>query len=673
MYTGWRWQVAVAGALLMAACGGGGGGSTAPGGGGTPTGGSGNGGGAAPLLPTAPAVGAVLYTSAATLRPLRSGATWNYRGTQTAFTGAAPRAYLTSVSQSAASTGGATETATNSGNEGPDLQTVVVASGVVSTPQRVDWAGKGVEQAFDAIELRSPVRQDDQYTILDKRYTDTAIDADRDGKPDALDVAIYARVVGNETLALPNLPPIKALRVDTFVLTRLTASSNGQVSPIVQASLRTWYADGIGIVRQTSVEPTASGTDVTITDEQLSSWDGVTEGFGAMAQVPATLPASSSVFPGGVLPSNGFGLAAFAFNDHALVFTDPPGVPSGTLISRLDFRGAIQSASWVSNLSFRSCSVLAAHAAGVVCLEGAASGSSVDHDLTRLDPDGHVLGAVRGARINLAGGRSNASLSSLVGAIDGTTLWLFWGRSYFDGGTGQVAAELLLRPYSLDGVALAPEIVVGPSGAKLSLTASAGRVTMSWLEWTASPFGDWKVATASVAGVSATRVLATNLDSTRLFVTPMRAADLDVLAWPQVPGTSVEGVGGFVLDASLSPRRAGVSLNDERIAGVPSYDGAVPSIAAVGSRLAFTTLRQQATLWPGDTSTSAVWAASWLDIGAGPLATTPVATVRWASVQAAGQRDGQLLLADRLLVFEPRLSNPGLGTTVVWLNKGPLP
>jgi hypothetical protein len=665
----WRWQVAVAGAVVVAACGGGGGSDTSLGGGGV-----GSGGGVTSLVPAAPAVGAVLYASATTLRPLRNGATWNYRGTRTAYTGAAPLAYLTATSHPAASAGGATETTTNSGNDGPDVQTIVVSGGVVGMPQSVDYAGKGVAQAFDVIELRSPVRQDDQYTILDKRYTDTAIDADGDGKPDTLDVAIYARVAGNETLALPNLPPIKALRIDTFVLARVIASSTGQVSPTAQSSLRTWYAEGIGIVRQASVQPTESGTDVTTIDEQLSSWDGVTSGFGVMAQVPATIPAGSSTFPGSVLPSGGFRFAAFAFNDHALVFTDPPGTPSGTLISRLDFRGAIQSATLVSNLSFGRCAVLAANAAGVICLEGAASGSSVDYDVSRVDSNGNVVGAVRGASINLAGGRTSPRVDRLVGAIDGATLWLFWARSYYDLGTGQAAGELILRPYALDGVALAPEIVVGPNGSQLSLTAGAGRVTISWLRWTAPTteptLSDWNVATASTAGVSATRVLATNLDSTNVFVTQLRAGDLDAIAWPQVPGTRVEGVGGLVFDTPLSPRRAGTTLSDERIAGVPAYNGAVPSMEAFGSRLAFTTL-QQATLWPGDTVTSAAYDASWLDIGAGPLATTSVSKVRWGAVRANGQRDGQLLLSDRLLVFEPRLNNFGLGTTVVWLNRGP--
>ncbi len=662
MSTSWRWQVATAGAFLMAACGGGGGGGAAPGG-------VGIGGGVTSLVPTAPAVGAVLYSSATTLRPLRSGATWNYRGTRTDYTGAAPLAYETSTSQSAASAGGATEAATNSANDGPAVQTVVVSGGGISTRQSVDFAGKGVAQAFDAIELRSPVRQDDQYTILDKRYTDTAIDADGDGKPDALDVAIYARVVGNETLALPNLPPIKVLRVDTFVLARITGSSTGQVSPIVQSRLRSWYADGIGIVRQISVQPTASGTDVTTTDEQLSSWDGVTNGFGAMAQVPAAIPASNSAFPGSVLPSDRARFAAFAFNDHVLLFTDPPGSASGTLISRLDFRGAIQSATLVSN----GCGVLTAYAAGLICLGGAASSSSVDYVLTRLDSDGNVVGATGGARINLAGGRTSTTVDRVVGAVDGTTLWLFWGRGYYDFVIGQVAGELILRPYSLDGVALAPEIVVGPNGVNLSLTAGAGRVTLSWLQQTAPPLADWIVATASTAGVSATRVLATNLDSTNGLVRHLRAGDLDVMAWSQVPGTRVEGVGGIVFDPPLSPRRAGATLSDERIAGVPAYNGAVPSIEAVGSRLAFTTLQQQATLWPGDTSTSAVWAVSWLDIGTGPLAITPVSTVRWGAAQPLGYRNGQVLLADRILVFEPRVSNFGLGTTVVWLNKGPSP
>jgi hypothetical protein len=47
--------------------------------------------------------------------------------------------------------------------------------------------------------------------------------------------------------------------------------------------------------------------------------------------------------------------------------------------------------------------------------------------------------------------------------------------------------------------------------------------------------------------------------------------------------------------------------------------------------------------------------------------------VRFGAARFDGKRDGQLLLSDRLLVFEPRPSANGLGTTVVWLNKGSPP
>lgn len=652
--------VATIGVLMMVACGGGGGG-----------GGGGSGGaGPTPLLPTAPALGPTLYASASTLRPLRNGATWNYRGTYTAGPGVAPVAYETSTTHSSASTSGAEEAGTNSANVGPTTQKVVVSGGVVSSPGSIDFAGKGVEQAFDAIELRSPVRKDDQYAILDKRYPDTAIDVDRDGKADALEVAIYARVIGNETLALPNLPTIKALRVDTFVLERVTASSDGKFIQIVSLDLRTWYAEGVGVVKQTAVQPTASGNGFSTTDEQLSSWDGVTTGFGVMAQTPAIIPVSNGVFPGGILPTGRRNFAAFAFSDHALVFTDPPtGDLSGTMISRIDLRGAIQSATLDPEFGIAGCKVLVANDAEVMCLAPAASGSPVDYVLKRRDSDGRVVGPVGGASINLAGNRNVLSGDNrVVGAVDGTTLWLFWDRVFFDPAAGGIAGELILQPYSLDGIALAPEIFVDRNGNIVSVSAHDGQATISWC-----PPNNWIVATATPAGTALARALVTNLVPSSVSVSNLLAGGRDVFAWSIEPGTQNVGIGGIVLDAPLTPRQAGATLKDDLIGGMPAYDTFTPTIAAFGSLLSVTTYQTQAKLWPSDSSTSSVWSVNWLDVGTGPLATMPVSSVRWAANVAPNDRDGQLLLADRLLVFERRQNSFGLGTTVVWLNKGPSP
>ena len=188
--------------LALSACGGGGGGGGAADG--PPSSGPGPTSAATALVPTAPPVGAVLYADATSLRPLRDKAVWTYSGTSVAFPGATPVLYTTTSTHVAAADGSVSENYSNAGNDGVDTVAVRTVAGTVSSPQDGNFSGKGASELIDVVELRSPVRQGDQYTALDKRFTDTNIDVDTDGKPDALDVAIYTRVIGNETVVLPN-------------------------------------------------------------------------------------------------------------------------------------------------------------------------------------------------------------------------------------------------------------------------------------------------------------------------------------------------------------------------------------------------------------------------------------------------------------------------------------
>jgi hypothetical protein len=240
------------------------------------------GGGTSGLVPAAPATSVLITDDAAQLRPIRDGAVWTYSGTRIAYTGATPVVYVNRTTQSASSSTSAIESSTNSSNQGPDTQSVSISGGVVGSPLAIDFAGTGQPETVPFIEMRSPVRQGDQFTIWDRHYTDTNIDIDGDSIHDALDIALYGRVMGLETLNLPGLSALTTVRVDIIERARVTASSSGAPSPVVESVIQTWYAPGIGIVRQRSSTPTASGNDVQIVEEQLTSWSGLAQASGAL-------------------------------------------------------------------------------------------------------------------------------------------------------------------------------------------------------------------------------------------------------------------------------------------------------------------------------------------------------------------------------------------------------
>jgi len=249
---------------VLAACGGGGAGSE----------GGSTGVSATGLVPDAPALGATLYADATVLRPVRDQAIWRYDGVSTPLGGRVVN-YTTTTRQSVAADGTVTEFSSNSGNEGADSQVIRVSGGVVSSTVEVDFAGRGVPEVLQITELRSPVRAGDQFVILDKRYAETSIDADGDGRPDALDVAIYARVIGNETVAPPGLAALNAVRVDVLVATRVIPSRSGVAGDVVRARTQAWYAPGIGIVRARAETPAVNASGADTVDEIITGWQGL--------------------------------------------------------------------------------------------------------------------------------------------------------------------------------------------------------------------------------------------------------------------------------------------------------------------------------------------------------------------------------------------------------------
>jgi hypothetical protein len=611
------------------------------------------------LLPTAPAAGATLIPDAATLRPASNGAAYVYRGT----TGAAAK-YSTTTSQTL-SGGTITEAASNAASAGPRSAPVSVAAGAnVSNSQSIDFAGKGVKQAITFIELQSPVRQDDQYKILLQRYlaADTTVDVDKDGKTDLVDVAIYARVMGKEVLSLPNLPPLNTVRVDTVSLQRVTKSSDSLAAPTTTTTVSTWYAQGIGIVRQT----TSNGSQTT--DEKLVSWDGVTAGLGAMAP-------QAGVVPGGAaLPGLSNGLrAAVAFDSYGLVFSDSGA--ANTAVSKIDTRGKVTASTVLSGLSLGANARVVRSGSNVLVLRLLSGADSTKLGLTRLDANGALVGTVDGVKLNLAGTRSNPSLSKFEAAADDTQLWVMWTRANPAPNTAaNPANELLLRSFStstgaIDSGEFSLDIV---DAQNLSLSLG-NKVAQPMWQQTAGGQVVYGLISYNSGTAQSTQKTSSVGGPTATFAS-VRFGDTGALLWP----VSTGGTAGLQLNASgsLVGSTGSTDNNKELLGGlttaslaVPAFSATSPLPVALSTRLAVSS-QGTGDLWPGEVNPALVpGTVSWLDASATPTADNSLAKQTPATVRFAWDTPlTQLIFSDRVLLLG---GANALSTTVVWMNRGP--
>jgi hypothetical protein len=250
------WMAAALMAAALTACGGGGGGDD--------SGDEGTG-----LVPDAPALGATLAADAITLRPLVPGAVWQYAGTTPS-----GGAYGNTVTHTAASSG-VTETGSNTFDSGEDSVHVVALNGQILQPDPQDADGDGVVDISNFVELRSPVRVNDQIVALDERIPGLVPDADGDGKAEFFDLAIYSRVIGAEDVALDGLPTQHAVRVDHIVIGRVVLSKDGTKLPSLSSTQSVWYAPSLGIVRRRLDAPSDDGLGRDVTDERLTGWSGL--------------------------------------------------------------------------------------------------------------------------------------------------------------------------------------------------------------------------------------------------------------------------------------------------------------------------------------------------------------------------------------------------------------
>jgi hypothetical protein len=452
-------SVAALAAMSSGCGGGGGGGSAAPS---SP-------GDSSSLIPAAPAIGATLYPTASTLRPLRAGARWVYRTddrTQGQFV-------ETIVSQTAAANGSVTEIDSSDPQATSELS-VEAGSGTVNFSVSLELVPNWTPVIIAGPELRSPVRQGDQYNLIEQRFDNQPIDIDGDGKFDTVDVASYRRIIGNEPVTLPNrTQALTALRVDTVVTIRINPSTRS-APQVTSSGVSTWYASGIGVVRQViaSSDPSRSFDEESL----LLGWDGITEGWGFVTQ-PAQL--QSSVVPGSSSAWVPGALSALALPDGALIAT-------ASSLHRVDSRGKVQSIEAPPAGQYQGLMRLSAGNRWL-------TGSWPNYQMYALSDSGATLGTGALASFTL-GSTDPETLVEYPLAMDGNPgadhFWIASQRTVSVPSAGTTANLLVLQVIGADGSTDRPEIVI-PVGSPqfipgVRLAARASGVLATWTETTAS-------------------------------------------------------------------------------------------------------------------------------------------------------------------------------------------
>lgn len=580
---------------VLSACGGGGGG-----GGSAPID-PGAGGGTTGLVPTAPATGATLYSNATLLRPLIDGACWQYRGTGTPGGAGTPTRYTASVSH--ALVGGSLQEAESMVFLEASGVSTLASSGASIVAQIRDPLGIGSSEVVGITELRSPVRVNDQYTQYERSDVSLDTDIDGDGHADVADVAIYARVIGNEGVELPELArTVIALKVETTALVRVKNSSNQTQTSVGTLVQTQWYAAGIGVVRRTLSSPTTNGSVGPIAyDEVLFSWDGVTQGLGAFGPTPARVPNPPPVL---LLPDT---LAATVLGDRAMVLTGSLQLsdPSALTFGVFDKRGTLVSARQVPGLgdslsSFSTPSLfgLDASTALVAIPIGTSPGTL---RLQRVDADGNPVGSANVITVPT----DNINLPM---AWDGQALWIAWLSS---GSQLSDTGKLMLQPFNADGQPLAAaQMVDAPTVAgqigSIGMSAAAGRLLVSWVRNEAGTVNYRYAIVRGAAGTADVHTLGTVQRTTapQPALVPVQASGITALLWngPVFSDTSGGPLPdslprGVVLDANGVPLRSSSgNLDDEQLPTGWVGNSTRMVAQALGDRLVVSSFDYQRTL-----------------------------------------------------------------------------
>jgi hypothetical protein len=522
------------------------------------------------MIPAAPALGAVLWSDATAYRPLGDGYTWSYRGRDASPGPSAPALYASSVSHKSGSNGTITETSTNvlAPGSGTDDVTVAVSGGTILVTETLDPFGPASAVSVTAPELRSPVRQGDQYTAFERTFTNTGVDVDRDGKQDDADLAAYSRVIGEEDAPLANGSSVRALRVDLVLLTRFKRSSDSQYTPVSQAVQSTWYVRGIGPVRRTLKTPGVTGPDGLDVDERLATFDGITTGYGYLEPTRALKGPDAASGAGLAL---GQTVGAAAIGTKTLLFTERPLDPSGADVSVVDARGRVISTktytglvNLLPNSAFSSDYVSIVPAGSrVAVLATVPGGVGFDLRMYLFDDSGALVNGSSGTTFVF----STAVVPKV--AFDGSRLWFMWSKGQSNPAANQI---LVMRAFDLTGVPVGAELVLedAPMGTDFGsyrLAAGGGRALASWV-------------TTSFSGGAAFRHVMTagnSLASTPRNLVIMPGISLGEVITTLRPVVSGTGGGALLWDGTLlNANQGGAAL---RGVGLDTSDVAIRTVS----------------------------------------------------------------------------------------------
>ncbi|WP_431262851.1 hypothetical protein ACQ859_22575 [Roseateles chitinivorans] len=608
-----------------------------------------------------------MIVDAAVLRPLIVDAAWHYRGIETQANAASPILYDTTTQHLANGTGKVFETATNAGNRGADQVTLRVESGTVTADEGLDLA-PGLRVLIQRTELKSPVRAGEQYNIHDRRIEDVGIDVDGDRRNDAMDVAVYARVVGWDTVALPSLPSVRALRVDTTLLTRVRGTVTNLWSDVTRIETKAWFAEGLGMVQLQSDVPAMNGKGATRTVETLLGFDGGSIGLGASAAIDLRVPLTSATFPGGWISASDL-VAAIPMDDQALLFESRLG---GELaVYRMNARGSITGVHHHLGQNAQPRMARYARVGSEVLVV------SDEHPaLRRFDANGQLIGTVDTLPLSRPG-RSDAMLLQAVAY--GQSLGLLWSRKSADGSR----VELVMGRFASDGTPAGTEVVIF-TGADVhadarasALGASGGRMVATWAG--RQTFGNavdiGVAAWAPDSGELKQLVLANAvLNSSQVAPTVVSLQEGVALLWGRAlaNGDPLPDAAGVRLDAQFNPVRGAAGIDEEILRGLPGspINGRAPAFQTQGQRIVGWVNRVEP-IWPdlpSDPYRMDFTRVSWWEVGPGALSGAQVKSIRVGrGGEGANAAPVLLTLGDRLLMLG---GNQAVNVRTLWLPTG---
>lgn len=408
------------------------------------------------LVPSPSSLGATLASSALSLWPLNEAYSWRYRGRDYSVpsAGNAYIAYDNTVTLRASNVGGPfVQGETNSGNEGAVNGRVGIAGNSVYDVLRIEIDGVLVANELQSTFLRSPVKVNDQYTLLERFGIQLKNDYDGDLKKDTADVAVYRIVRDWESVQTP-ARQFDAVRIDTIFRSRLHLSS-GQPASEALITESTWFAPGIGPVRRTL--SIASSPRTTEIEEALSDFDGKTSGIGTLAPTQLRIPTGYDRAGEAITRIQ----HAVAMDDGALLLgASAPTVSLGFRLTKLNPRGEL-----VHTREYRSMPM---SPAAMVSFGDEAIVVAAMPDrtigLARFDARGNSIGGETPS-ISLpiaSAGTVTAGWPSAIRAANvGGELWVTWIRAVSLPGTNSYyIPQLVVRPFTKDGVPLAEESII---------------------------------------------------------------------------------------------------------------------------------------------------------------------------------------------------------------------